>query len=50
MAEGAVMLAYQPIGPAPNAFRLLFINPAVTPADVDHALDAIDRHGRALFA
>lgn len=50
LAEGAVMLAYQPIGPAPNAFRLLFINPAVTPADIDHTLDAIDRHGRALFA
>jgi len=49
LEEGALMLGYQPVSGGPNAFRLLFINPAVTAADIDHALDTIDRHGRALF-
>lgn len=48
LADGHAMLAYQPISGGPNCFRLLFINPAVTPADIDLVLDAIDRHGRAL--
>jgi glutamate decarboxylase len=48
LADGAAMLAYQPIGDAPNSFRLLVINPAVTPADLDLVLAEIDRHGRAL--
>lgn len=50
LAEGAVMLAYQPIDGGPNGFRLLFINPAVTDADVEFVLERIDHHGRAALA
>ncbi len=46
--EGRTMLAYQPIDGAPNCFRLLFSNPAVTPEDIDFTLACIDRHGRDL--
>jgi len=48
LREGVVMLGYQPIDGGPNCFRLLFMNPAVTPDDVDVALASIDRHGREL--
>lgn len=48
LAEGRTMLAYQPIGDAPNCFRLLIINPSVTLADLELVLAEIDRHGRAL--
>lgn len=50
LAEGAAMLAYQPIDGGPNCFRLLFINPAVTDADVELVLARIDHHGRAALA
>ncbi len=48
LREGAAMLAYQPIDGAPNCFRLLFMNPAVTADDIDFTLTCIDHHGRAL--
>lgn len=48
LADGAAMLAYQPIDTLPNCFRLLIINPAVTAADLDRVLAEIDRHGRAI--
>ncbi len=46
LAEGSTMIGYQPIAGGPNAFRLLFINPAVGEADVDAALGIVDRLGR----
>lgn len=46
--EGTAMVGYQPLGERPNFFRMLFINPAVTRADVDAVVDLIDRYGQAL--
>lgn len=43
--EGTMMVGYQPLAGRPNFFRLLFINPAVTRADVDTALELMDRYG-----
>ena len=48
LREGAAMLAYQPIDGAPNSFRLLVMNPAVTADDLEFVLACIDRHGRDL--
>lgn len=48
--EGSAMLAYQPLAGGPNCFRLIFMNPAATTADVDHVLARIAAHGEALSA
>lgn len=50
LQEGAAMLGYQPLAGAPNCFRLLFINPAVTEDDIDVVLECIDRHGSDVTA
>lgn len=42
LRRGAAMVGFQPIGGGPNCFRLLFMNPAAQPADVDAVLDLID--------
>ncbi|MEZ4454414.1 MAG: pyridoxal-dependent decarboxylase [Nannocystaceae bacterium] len=47
LADGGAMIGYQPIDGGPNAFRLLFINPAVDEGDVDAALELVDRLGTA---
>ena len=47
--EGTAMVGFQPLGERPNFFRMLFINPAVTPADVDAVIELIDRYGMAAF-
>ena len=46
--DGQTMLSYMPLGERPNALRLLCLNPATTPADVDHVLALIDGYGQAL--
>lgn len=50
LREGAAMLAYQPIAGAPNSFRMLIINPAVTTDDLALVLGLIDRHGEDVVA
>lgn len=50
LREGAAMLAYQPIAGAPNSFRMLIINPAVTTDDLALVLELIDRHGEDVVA
>lgn len=45
-AEGTAMVGFQPIEGL-NTFRLLFMNPAVTEADVDALLDRIAEYGHA---
>ncbi len=44
-AEGTAMVGYQPTDGL-NTFRLLFMNPVVTAADVDETLRLIDDYGR----
>ncbi len=48
LREGSAMVGYQPVQGGPNAWRLLFINPAATDDDVTATLDAIDAAGRGL--
>ena len=48
-AEGTAMLGYQPLGGV-NAFRLLVMNPAVAPDDVEAVLGLIDRYGAEEWA
>ncbi len=43
--RGTAMVGYQPIAGL-NTFRLLFMNPSVTEADVDALLDRIAEYGR----
>lgn len=43
-AEGTALVGYQPVQ-AMNAFRLLFMNPAVEPADVEAVLALIAKYG-----
>lgn len=50
LAGGEAMIGYQPVRGGPNAFRLLFINPAVDEGDVDHILDLLERLGLAADA
>ncbi len=45
-AEGTAMVGFQPIGGL-NTFRLLYMNPAVTEADIDVLLDRIAEYGLA---
>lgn len=45
---GRMLLSYSPIAGLPNAFRLLFMNPSVTRADVDAVLEGIDEYGQSL--
>ncbi len=45
-AAGTAMVGFQPIDGL-NAFRMLFMNPAVTTADVDVMLDLIADYGQA---
>jgi len=47
---GAAMLGFQPIDGGPNCFRLLFINPATQPEDIDATLDILDACGREALA
>ncbi len=47
-AEGTAMVGYQPVHGL-NTFRLLFMNPAVTKADVDAMLDRISDYGHGLY-
>ena len=42
--EGTAMLGYQPVDGL-NCFRLLVMNPAVSPGDVEEILGLIDRYG-----
>lgn len=42
--DGSAMLGFQPVLGI-NAFRLLFINPRVTTADVDRVIDLIAKYG-----
>jgi glutamate decarboxylase len=44
--EGTAMIGFQPIGGL-NTFRLLYMNPAVTEADVDALLDRVAEYGLA---
>ena len=46
---GGPMLGYQPVHGI-NCFRLIVMNPAVTAADVDAALDAVARFSEAAWA
>jgi len=48
-ADGAAMLAFQPVH-GTNAFRLLFMNPAVRPDDVDAVLGHLARYGAEEWA
>lgn len=43
-SQGSAMVGFQPVGGL-NAFRLLFMNPAVQTSDVDALLDLISRYG-----
>jgi glutamate/tyrosine decarboxylase-like PLP-dependent enzyme len=45
-AEGTAMIGFQPVAGL-NTFRLLFMNPAVTTADVDALLDRVAEYGLA---
>jgi len=45
-AEGTAMIGFQPIGGL-NTFRLLYMNPAVSEADVDALLDRVAEYGHA---
>ncbi len=45
-AEGTAMVGFQPVHGL-NSFRLLYMNPAVTTADIDAVLDRIAEYGRA---
>lgn len=47
--HGTAMVGYQPIAGL-NTFRLLFMNPAVTEADVDALLDRIAEYGSQVSA
>lgn len=47
--EGTAMVGFQPLGERPNFFRMLFINPSVTRADVDAVIELIDRYGMHSF-
>ena len=42
------MVGYQPISGGPNAWRMIFINPAVTWEDVEFTMELIAEYGRAL--
>ncbi len=46
-AEGTAMMGFQPVHGL-NTFRLLFMNPAVTKADVDAMLARVSEYGRAV--
>jgi glutamate/tyrosine decarboxylase-like PLP-dependent enzyme len=46
--EGEAMVGYQPISGGPNAWRMLFINPAVTWDDVEYTMELISKYGREL--
>lgn len=48
MADGGAMVGYQPVSGV-NAFRILLMNPAVKPADIDAVLDLIDRCGNSVL-
>ncbi|GIT46170.1 MAG: hypothetical protein Ct9H300mP12_07550 [Acidimicrobiales bacterium] len=48
-AEGTALIGYQPIHGV-NTFRLLFMNPAVGPDDVDAVLGHIARYGAEEWA
>lgn len=48
--EGSLMLGFQALDNLPHFFRLLVLNPVVTPADLDDALELLDRHGLACAA
>jgi len=45
--EGSLMLGFQTLDNLPHFFRLLILNPRVKVADLDDALELIDRHGLA---
>lgn len=47
-AEGTAMVGFQPIEGL-NTFRLLFMNPAVTEADVDALLDRVAEYGHDVY-
>ncbi len=46
--EGTAMVGFQPLDDLPNFFRMLFINPVVTPQDIDDVLTLIDCYGQDL--
>ena len=48
-SEGTAMMGFQPIEGL-NTFRILFMNPAVTPDDVDALLDRVAEYGLASIA
>ena len=48
-AEGTALIGYQPIHGV-NTFRVLFMNPAVGPDDVDAVLGHIARYGAEEWA
>lgn len=50
LRRGEAMLGFQPVDGGPNCFRLLFINPATTVADVDATLEIVDACGREALA
>ncbi|WP_096328597.1 pyridoxal phosphate-dependent decarboxylase family protein [Nannocystis exedens] len=50
LRRGEAMLGFQPVDGGPNCFRLLFINPATTIADVDATLELVDACGREALA
>ena len=46
-AEGSALIGYQPVNDGANAWRMLFINPAVTWEDALACLDLVARLSRA---
>jgi glutamate/tyrosine decarboxylase-like PLP-dependent enzyme len=46
LRRGEAMLGFQPVDGGPNCFRLLFINPATTTADIEATLELLDACGR----
>ncbi|XP_015918434.1 glutamate decarboxylase [Parasteatoda tepidariorum] len=48
MNAGTLMIGYQPLGDIPNFFRSIISSAAVQEADVDYALDELDRLGHDL--
>jgi hypothetical protein len=48
VANGTMMISYQPLRNFPNFFRMVTVSPTANEADMDFVLDELDRLGNGL--